>query len=179
MDDVLSEGHNLDDPSVSDFFCPDSNNQSKVFLRTLLVSTAKRGRIIESAYLTLETPNGALQAFNIWVYGVRNNLARGSGLFVGDTGVEANHHFLIANNSFEFGAGRYTVTVYAHLLGDRKKKLLFSQQLSLSSEEVAMQKQQDCGIYFDWFPESSRYVTHIDKRKGRTFERPKDFDLDD
>jgi hypothetical protein len=164
-------------PSVI-YFGPDANNKSKVFLRTLLISTAKRGRIIESTYLTLETPTGALQTFNIWVYGGRN-LARGSGLFVGDTGVEANHHFLIANNSFEFESGGYTVAVYVHLLGDRHKKLLFSQQLSLSSEEVAMLKQHDCGIYFDWFPESSRYVTHIDKRKGRTFERPKEFDLEE
>jgi hypothetical protein len=36
--------------------------------------------------------------FNIWVYSTEK-LVRGSGLFVGETGVEANHHFLAPRNA--------------------------------------------------------------------------------
>jgi hypothetical protein len=64
----------------------------KVYLRALLFATSKRGRVIESMHVTLAR-NEASQTFNIWVYG-DDRLVRGSGLFVGETGVAANHHFL-------------------------------------------------------------------------------------
>ena len=38
--------------------------------------------------------NETLQNFNIWVYGERGKLVRSSGLFVGETGISADHHFL-------------------------------------------------------------------------------------
>ena len=66
---------------------------SKGFLRTLLFSSSKRGRIIESIYVTLQCDDIS-QDFTIWTR-ERNQLARGSGLFVGETEVEANHHFLM------------------------------------------------------------------------------------
>jgi hypothetical protein len=77
----------------------------KVYLRTLLFSTSKRGRVIESMHVTLSR-NETRQNFNIWVYG-DERLVRGSGLFVGETGVEANHHFLTPKDgaSFRFVGG--------------------------------------------------------------------------
>ena len=71
--------------------------------------------------------NETHQNFNIWVYG-DEKLVRGSGLFVGDTGVAANHHFLAPRDgsSFRFTQGRYRLDVFARLLGDRGKKLLFT-----------------------------------------------------
>src|SRR5713101_4694978 len=106
----------------------------KVFLRTLLFATSKRGRIVESMHVSLSR-NEAQQNFNIWVYG-EEKLVRGSGLFVGETGVAANHHFLAPRdaNAFRFGEGQYRVDVFVHLLGDRKSTLLFSQQLEISLE---------------------------------------------
>ncbi len=80
------------------FFGPDAPRAHddallpKVYLRTLLFSTSKRGRVIESMHATLSR-NETHQNFNIWVYG-NDRLVRGSGLFVGETGIEANHHFL-------------------------------------------------------------------------------------
>jgi hypothetical protein len=48
----------------------------KVYLRTLLYTTAKRGKIIESMFVKLRRGE-SIQTFNIWVYG-ENSLARGS-----------------------------------------------------------------------------------------------------
>ena len=108
---------------------PEQPSRPKVYLRTLLFSTSKKGRIIESMHVALSR-NETHQNFNIWVHG-DEKLVRGSGLFVGETGVAANHHFLAPgdNNSFQFVEGRYRLDVYAHLLGDQKSTLLFSQAL--------------------------------------------------
>lgn len=68
-------------------------------------------------HVVLSSEGGGTQAFNIWVYGEREKLVRGSGLFVGETGVEANHHFLRApgEDRFRFSAGRYRIDVFAHV----------------------------------------------------------------
>src|SRR5947199_1179157 len=49
----------------------------KIFLRTLLFSTSKRGRVIESMHVAVSR-NETHQNFNIWVYG-DDKLVRGSG----------------------------------------------------------------------------------------------------
>lgn len=84
------------------FFGPDISVSRKVFLRTLLYSTAKRGRIVESMWVKLRRGESA-QTFNIWVYG-DSSLARGSGLHVGENGVVCNHHFLLPKDGtiYEF-----------------------------------------------------------------------------
>lgn len=152
------------------YFGPDggrSRNQpvlSKVYLRTLLFSTSKKGRVIESMHVAISR-NETHQNFNIWVYG-EEKLVRGSGLYVGETGIAANHHFLAPRdaNSFHFGEGHYRVDVYAHLLGDRKRSLLFSQPLEVSQAIADQLTEPGTGLYFDWGPDSSRYLAHVDKR---------------
>jgi hypothetical protein len=137
----------------------------KVFLRTLLFSTSKRGRVIENMYVALSR-NETHQNFNIWVYGEREKLVRGSGLFVGETGVVANHHFLTPKDgsSFRFIAGQYRIDLFVHLLGDRKRSLLFSQTLEVTREVAVMLEEPGTGLYFDWGPDASRYLPHVDKR---------------
>ncbi len=73
------------------FFGPDGGEQgiSKIFLRTLLYSTAKRGVVLENLYVRLRRGE-TQQNFNIWVYGEKD-LARGSGLFIGQEGIATNH----------------------------------------------------------------------------------------
>lgn len=90
----------------------------------------------------------------------------GSGLFVGETGVAANHHFLTPRdgNAFQFVSGRYRLEVYAHLLGDGKANLLFSQELEIASETAAQLREPGAGLYFDWGPDASRYLTHVETR---------------
>src|ERR1035438_2442579 len=72
------------------YFGPDGapSPHPKVFLRSLLFCTSGRGRIIESMHIALSR-NETHQNFSVWVYG-NDKLVRGSGLFVGETGVEAN-----------------------------------------------------------------------------------------
>ena len=153
------------------YFGPDSPQRDepalpKVFLRTLLFATSKRGRVVESMHVALAR-NETKQNFNIWVYG-DDRLVRGSGLFVGETGVATNHHFLAPNDSaFHFTEGRYRIDVYAKLVGERGNLLLFSQTLEVTTELAAQLRGSDTGLYFDWGPDSSRYLPHIDKRPSR------------
>ena len=150
------------------FFGPDTPRSQdaeplpKIYLRTLLFATAKRGRIIESLHVAIAR-NETQQNFNIWVYG-NEKLVRGSGLFVGETGVEANHHFLVPRDasSFRFVEGQYQLEVFAHLLGDRKRIRLFSQTLIISQEFAAKLMTANVGVYFDWGPDSSRYISHVE-----------------
>ncbi|MGA7794004.1 MAG: hypothetical protein WCA19_13275 [Candidatus Acidiferrales bacterium] len=152
------------------YFGPDSPRSRdevplpKVYLRTLLFATSKRGRVVESMHIALSR-NETNQNFNIWVYG-DERLVRGSGLFVGETGISANHHFLAPRDgsSFPFTEGRYQMEVFAQLLGDRERTLLFSQALEISREIASQLAEPDCGLYFDWGPDSSRYLPHVDKR---------------
>jgi hypothetical protein len=153
------------------YFGPDGGSRSdpdkplpKVFLRTLLFCTSKRGRIIESMHVALSR-NETHQNFNVWVYG-NEKLVRGSGLFVGETGVEANHHFLSPRDgsAFRFAEGHYRVDVFARLLGDEKQTRLFSQALEVSREFAAALAEPNAGLYFDWGPDSSRYLQHVENR---------------
>jgi hypothetical protein len=109
--------------------------------------------------------NETRQNFNIWVYG-NEKLARGSGLFVGETGVEANHHFLIPRDgsTFHFTEGRYRMDVFAKLLGDGSQTLLFSQTLEIPRETAAHLEKPGTGLYFDRGPDSSRYLQYVDNR---------------
>jgi|SRR5580658_7209207 hypothetical protein len=151
------------------FFGPDGPRSSslpepqKIFLRALLFSTSKRGRIIENMYVSLSDAR-ATQDFNVWAYGEKNELVRGSGLFFGETGVEANHHFLVPKEraSFRFVAGQQQLDVYAHLLGDAKRTLLFSQTLEISYEATDAMSAAGAGLYFDWAPDKRQYVSHVD-----------------
>ena len=138
--------------------------QPKVYIRTLLFSSSKRGRIIESMHVKLSR-NETRQNFNIWVYG-DDKLVRGSGLFVGETGVSANHHFLAPKDGgdFRFVEGNYSLEVYAKLLGDDAALCLLSQSLVISRETAIALQEPGTGLYFDWGPDSGRYIPHIDKR---------------
>lgn len=152
------------------FFGPDppspADKLPKIYLRTLLFSTSKRGRVIESMHTTLRR-NESHQNFNVWVYG-EERLVRGSGLFVGETGVVANHHFLTPKDGtdFRFISGRYRVEIFAKLLGDTKPKLLFAQYLDITDEFAKELREPGTGLYFDWGPESSRYLPHIEKKSS-------------
>jgi hypothetical protein len=161
----------LTQPAVV-YFGPDSGlparaPKPKVFLRTLLFATSKRGRVVESMYVTL-TRGETQQSFNIWVYG-DDKLLRGSGLFVTDTGLSANHHFLMQSDgaSFAFVAGTYKFELYAKLLGDVAPLKLLSQVLEVDQDSADALKDPDVGLYFDWMPESGKYVRHTDKRSSK------------
>jgi hypothetical protein len=88
---------------------------AKIFLRTLLFSTGKRGRVIESLFLRVKD-RGRLEEFSFWGYGEKD-LVRGSGLFVGENGIVTNHHFNpIRNMNYEFVMGNYELELIAKLM---------------------------------------------------------------
>jgi hypothetical protein len=135
----------------------------KVYLRTLLYSSAKRGQIIESMFVKLQRGE-SIQTFKIWVYG-EDSLARGSGLYVGEEGVAYNHHFTLPSDGtrFEFLPGDYRVEVYASLVG-KTPLLLYATNLTLAEQAASQLKNTDCGVFFDWGPDSGRYHAHVRKR---------------
>lgn len=145
------------------FFGPDENGSPKVYLRTLLYSTSKRGQLIEHMYVTLRRGE-TRQTFNIWVYGHRDDLVRGSGLFVADSGVAANHHFLLPaqETGFQFRAGDYSLEVFARRVRDKESHVLAHAVLSLTATEAEHIAKGSGGVYFDWGPESARYHSHLD-----------------
>lgn len=144
------------------YFGPDRSCERKVFLRTLLYSTSKRGRIVESMWVKLRRGESA-QSFNIWVYGDAS-IARGSGMYVGDNGVVCNHHFLLPKDgtTFEFLPGDYLVETYASLVNGKHPLLLSQIRLHLSKEQADAIINEGAGIYFDWGPDSASYQAHLD-----------------
>jgi hypothetical protein len=157
-------------PSVI-FLGPDSgpkeDQKPKVFLRTLLFCTAKRGRVIESMHVTLRR-NKSRQNFSVWVTG-DDRLSRGSGMFVGETGVVVNHHFLTPrdNSTFQFQEGTYFIEVFAKLVDLKRSKLLFSHELQISSEQGKALQDSQSGIYFDWGPDAGKYLSHVETKPSR------------
>jgi len=149
------------------FFGPDGppsqGAEVKIFLRTLLYSTAKRAHILESMYVTLRRGE-SVQTFNIWVYGDHSPLLRGSGLRVSEDGFATNHHFILPKDGthFSFVPGEYTVEVYATLVN--AKTLLMSTTRLQLTQEHATAISKGSGVYFDWGPDSKTYHAHIDSR---------------
>ena len=143
---------------------PPSDQKPKVYLRTLLFCTAKRGRVIESMYVTLRR-NESRQNFSIWVNG-DDRLSRGSGMFIGESGVIANHHFLTPrdDNAFRYQEGTYRIEVFAKLVDQRHTTLLFSHELFIDGEQSRALQDTQVGIYFDWGPDAGKYLSHIDTR---------------
>jgi hypothetical protein len=152
------------------FFGPDGsrteglNGRPKIFLRALLISDSKRGRIIQSLYATL-AHREARQNFHIWVYG-DERLVRGSGLHINDTGLATNHHFLIpeGESEFHFREGDYRLDVFAEILGDQNPTQLLSQTLKVSAGEAVDLGTGNCGLYFDWGPQANECHRHIDRK---------------
>jgi hypothetical protein len=136
----------------------------KVFLRALLYTTAKRGLVVENLFLKLQRGE-ATQTFSIWAYG-DTGLVRGSGLFVGAEGVACNHHFLPPSDggTFEFLPGDYVLQVYASIVGRSRPVLLTEVRLLLSEPQAQALRANDAGVWFDWGPDSQRYVPQLLQR---------------
>lgn len=156
-------------PSVI-FFGKDGGDSkaAKVFLRTLLYSTSDKGQYIESMYVKL-TVNNTERVFNIWTYGERGTLKRGSGLFAGKQGVEADHHFLLPRQeSFIFKVGTYKLDVYVVLVG-KKPCRIWSHDLIVSKKEAKALSPLYAGLYFDWRPDNQGYQTYLEDKTEEVY----------
>jgi hypothetical protein len=144
------------------FFGPDgTSGPPKIFLRTLLFSTSKRGKIVENMYLKIQRGE-SFQNFNIWVYGEKDDLVRGSGLYVGKEGISCNHHFLLPKDGtkYNFLEGEYTLEVFASLLNRKKPQLLKSLKLNLPKEYANEINNEKSGVFYDWGP-TQEIIIHI------------------
>ena len=152
---------------TSIFFGPDGgffdSTKNKVYLRTLLYSTSRRGQVIESMYVSLKRGE-TKQNFSIWVHGPRSELSRGSGLYVSHEGVTLNHHFLLPpdGSDFKFLAGNYTLKVYAKLVNASVSTLLFAVPLTISQHHAEELHTKTAGLFFDWGPDQASYYAHVD-----------------
>jgi hypothetical protein len=156
------------------FFGPDGGRREgekprlKVFLRTLLYSTSRRGQTVESMHVNVHNVQRAesKQNFSIWVYG-DDRLARGSGIHVGSDGVACNHHFLLPEDGADFRLlpGQYTVRVFAKRVSDREPSQLAKLVLPISESQATELEKDDAGIYFDWGPDQQAYHAHAEFRK--------------
>lgn len=85
--------------------------QAKIFLRALLFSTGKRGCIVESIFLRLRDREERID-FLFWgMKEDKGDLMRGSGLFVPETGIVANHHFNLTVFNWSVEQGQYIASV--------------------------------------------------------------------
>ena len=121
----------------------------KVFLRTLLYSTASRGQVVEGMYAIVR--HGSQQrVFSFWGYGETEKLSPGSGLYVGRTGLTANHHFVLSvhGEAYQFEKGAYEIDVIADVVGHRKPTKLGTISLALTDElSDALTRQK--GVLFE------------------------------
>jgi len=155
------------------FFGPDGSPREgerrrlKVFLRTLLFSTARSGQTVESMHVNLQRGESR-QNFSIWVYG-DERLARGSGLFVGADGVACNHHFLLPEEGADFRllAGEYVLRLFAKRVRDRLPRQLTEVRLRITETQAKQLEDSTVGLYFDWGPDQQAYHSHVEKREPR------------
>jgi hypothetical protein len=147
------------------FFGPDGPGAElkKVFIRTLLYSTSERGQYIENMYVRLQRGE-TTRDFNIWVYGDKD-LARGSGLFVGKSGLASNHHYLMPKDGshFEFSKGSYQLDIFVEQVNEQPRKI-YTQHLEIDDTQGKALTDKNAGIYFDWAPNAQTYESHIDSR---------------
>ena len=146
------------------FLGPDGSEHTgshKIFLRTLLYSTAKRGHVIESMHVQVSHGETKI-TYPIWVFGDRH-LSRGSGLLVSEQGVVANHHFLRPADSVDqpLTAGEYAISIFSKLVGEVTPRHLNTTTISISDSHAKALTSPRAGIYFDWGPESQRYIAHV------------------
>ncbi|MEK7994694.1 MAG: hypothetical protein AAB403_12895 [Planctomycetota bacterium] len=142
----------------------------KIFLRTLLYSTAQRGKMIESMFVKLRRGTTE-QVFGFWGYGETTKLSPGSGLYVGQSGVSLNHHFVLSVHQpeYEFVAGEYTIQVFARQAGASAPILLSEIRLTLDDRNAATLARH-AGVLFELEPDTQTYAGHASERSGKPAE---------
>lgn len=133
---------------------------AKIFLRALLYSTAIRGQVIEGMFAKLRHENDE-QVFGFWGYGETKQLVPGSGLYVGQTGIAVNHHFVLSVHepAYEFSSGEYTIEVFARLVGKKKPVKLVAVSVSVTEEHASVLSRRG-GLLFELNPDGQGYIGH-------------------
>lgn len=155
-------------PSLIAFLDARGTDGPKVWFRTLMYSTSRRGCVLESMYVRLRRGESQ-QNFSFWVCGEKGDLAGGCGLHVAHTGIALNHHFVLPKDGsrFEFLSGDYIVDVFGIIVGSKVPLLLARIPLHLTEPHAQSLKNPDENVYFDWWPDSARYNAHVVQRPPR------------
>jgi hypothetical protein len=149
-------------------FAFENNGIPKIFLRTLLCSSSKQGIIVESMFLKVSNSN-SVQNFSVWAYGDKG-LVRGSGLHIGEAGVEVNHHFIIPrSDKYVFKPGTYSLQMFCTYRN--KPRLIYEVQLDLNEKLVAILNNGVLGVFFDWNPEKNDYDSYVEDITPEKFVR--------
>lgn len=140
----------------------------KLFLRTLLYTTASKGRVVESMFLRVHHPYGTY-IFEFWGHTESGKLTLGSGLFVGSTGVAADHHFNPRHdaNQFVFASGEYRVEIVAALVGHTVPKKLMELTFWVNGQQSAELIQIfDVQLFLFWNADKRSYDGQIHRGAG-------------
>lgn len=141
--------------------------QAKIFLRILLFSTSKRGCVVESIFLRVHHGESWIE-FSFWgMEQGKGDLMRGSGLFVPETGIVANHHFnpLNINKLFLFKPGTYSIELVVKQLGRRNLKSLWQIPLQIPDGAFDGGITPDITVFFNWSVEQGQYIASVDNRR--------------
>jgi hypothetical protein len=137
----------------------------KIFLRTLLFSTANNGRVLENLYLQVKSPTSEC-VYSFWGHtnSDANNLTRGSGLYIPKNGFLANHHFNPDPNTAitnPFPKGTYEIEVIARQFGDSANRKLGRFELQLDNEMSTLLYQRANGILWSLDPVDQSYHAEL------------------
>jgi hypothetical protein len=134
----------------------------KIFLRTLLYSSGKRGHVVESMFADL-IYGQTRYPFHYWSHG-DGRLVPGSGLFVAQEGVACNHHFMPRTHAPDpqFVEGEYKLEVFASIVGQKIPVRLHSARLPLSQAAAIGLLTTECAYFFEWDPHEGGYVGHVE-----------------
>ncbi|QND46950.1 hypothetical protein HB780_14520 [Rhizobium lusitanum] len=137
----------------------------KFFIRTLLYSTASKGCAVEHMFARIQTTYGSY-LFDFWGHTESGKLTLGSGLFVGQAGVCADHHFNPRRdaNEFFFCDGDYHIEIFAKIVGRGKPQKLKELKFTIDSLQAATLIQiMDTELYLYWNAESANYDSELRK----------------
>jgi hypothetical protein len=143
-------------------FLYENGTNAKIFLRTLLYTTGKRGYVIEGLYLKVEQPDST-QTFAFWAYGEREALVVAGGLRVTEEGVAYNHHFLKISGASYFEEGEYQISVCARVAGKASPLRLGTFKVGLTESGATLLHLRR-GALFTWNPETQGYDASFDDR---------------
>ncbi len=141
------------------------NDKAKVFLRTLLYTTGKRGYVIESLYVKVRRGEKKY-TLGFWGYGERNELMVAGGLRVGEEGVAYNHHFLEISEygKLFFESGEYEISVYAKIVNLRSARLLYKTNVILPEDHAVRAHLKSHDVLFTWDQDAKEYRSSISQR---------------
>lgn len=138
----------------------------KIYLRTLLYCTAKRGIVIENMFVNLNQ-SGSVQTFSVWSYRDKD-LRPGCGVFISMEGVAHEHHFEHYfssssgnSNEFSFLPGNSVLEVFALTVGSKHPLKLAEVHLSLTEQQATALATRKARIWFNWNPALQTYSPQL------------------